>query len=110
MFAEKPFKPIYGMPKKSAAVIGEYAFRRESGNCRRQNKESAAAGASLPAPPMGSPENIFSSSGVSDISGSTTGGTLRLSGTAKALLHLSLRRRPFIIVFTDKKRRLFPAG
>ena len=60
MFAEKLFKLICGMPKKSAAVIGEYAFRRESGNCRRQNKESAAAGASLSAPPIGSPENIFS--------------------------------------------------
>ena len=60
MFAEKLFKLICGMPKKSAAVIGEYAFRRECGNCRRQNKESAAAGASLSAPPIDSPENIFS--------------------------------------------------
>ena len=60
MFAEKLFKLIYGMPKKSAAGIGEYAFRRECGNCRRQNKESAAAGASLSAPPIDSPENIFS--------------------------------------------------
>ena len=39
----------------------------------------------------------FFSSGVSDISGSTTGGTLRLSDTAKALLHLSLRRGPFFL-------------
>ena len=40
MFAEKLFKLICGMPKKSAAVIGEYAFRRECGNCGDRTKKA----------------------------------------------------------------------
>ena len=33
---------IFTMSEKPAAVIGEYAFRRKSGNCQRRNEKSSA--------------------------------------------------------------------